>query len=66
MSTETIPTNDTMARMKKTADKAAKGIRDPQAAKRAAESMDRISEEIRCKQGVLNIAVPFIRESRDA
>ncbi len=66
MSTETIPTNETMARMQEAADKASKGIRDPRAAKRAAESMDRISEEIRRKQGVLNIAVPFIRESRDA
>ncbi len=51
--------------MQAAADKAAKGIRDPEAAKRAAEAMDRISEEIRRKQGILSISVPYIRESRE-
>ena len=51
--------------MQAAADKASKGIRDPEAAKRAAEAMDRISEEIRRKQGILSISVPYLRESRD-
>lgn len=59
------PQSDVMARMQEAADKAAKGIRDPEAAKKAAENMDRISEEIRRQQGVLNISVPYLRESRN-
>ena len=58
-------TADVMARLQEAADRAAKGVRDPEAAKRAAESMDRISEGIRRRQGTLDIVVPFIRESRD-
>jgi hypothetical protein len=66
MSIDASPHIDAMARMQEAADKAAKGIRDPEAAKKAAETMDRISEEIRRKQGVLNISVPYLREARDA
>ncbi len=66
MSTDTIIPADIMAQMQEAADNASKRIRDPEAAKRAAESMDRVSEGIRRRQGVLNIAVPFIREARDA
>jgi len=41
------------------------GVRDPEAMRRACERMDRISEEIRQKHGVLDIGVPAIRELRD-
>ncbi|HQU46474.1 MAG TPA: hypothetical protein PK867_26950 [Pirellulales bacterium] len=64
MSTETIP--DVMAQMQEAADRAARGIRDPAAAKRACQSMDRISEEVRRRHGVLNIGLSAIREHRDA
>lgn len=65
MNTETLPHSETMARLKEAADKAAKGIRDPEDMRKAAEDMDRISEEIRKKHGLLDIAVPYIRELRD-
>jgi hypothetical protein len=54
-----------MAEMQKAADRAAKGIRDPEEAKRARENMDRVREEIRNEHGILDIGVPAIRELRD-
>ena len=55
-----------MAELQAAADLAAKGIRDPEAMRKAAERMDRMREEIRRKHGVLNIGVPAIRELRDS
>ena len=40
------------------------GVRDPELMRRACERMDRIREEIRKSNGVLNIGVPAIRELR--
>jgi hypothetical protein len=54
-----------MTELQEAADKAAKGIRDPEEARKACEEMDRISEEIRQRHGVLDIGVPAIRELRD-
>jgi hypothetical protein len=65
MSTETLPHNEVMARMQLAADRASKGIRDRDAMRKAAEDMDRISEEIRKRNGLVDIAVPYIRELRD-
>ncbi len=65
MSTDTIPHSEMMAQMQEAADKAAKGVRAPEAMRKAAEDMDRISEEIRKRHGLLDIAVPYIRELRD-
>ena len=65
MSAETLPYSETMARMQEAADNAAKGSRDPEAMRKAAEEMDRISEEIRKRHGLLDIAVPYIRDLRD-
>jgi hypothetical protein len=59
-----IPAN-LMADLQDAADKAAKGTRDPEEAKKACEEMDRIREEIRAKHGVLDIGVSAIRELRD-
>jgi hypothetical protein len=68
MATETkhggIPP-ELMAELQAAADNAAKGIRDPEIMRKAAESMDRLSEEIRKKHGVLDIGVSAIRELRD-
>ncbi|HEY2786460.1 MAG TPA: hypothetical protein VGJ05_15955 [Fimbriiglobus sp.] len=41
------------------------GIRDPEAAKKARERMDRIREENRRLFGEQNIAVELIRQTRD-
>jgi hypothetical protein len=40
------------------------GIRDPEDMRKACKRMDRIREEIRKREGVLDIAVPAIRELR--
>jgi hypothetical protein len=55
-----------MAELQRAADRAAKGVRDPEAMRKACEHMDRISEEIRRKHGVLDIGTPAIHELRDA
>ena len=47
------------------ANRAAKGIRDPEAMRRACERMDRSREEVRRRLGPLNVAVDLIRETRD-
>jgi len=54
-----------MAELQDAADKAAKGIRDPEEMRRACQDMDLISEEVFRKHGVLDIGVPAIRELRD-
>jgi len=55
-----------MVELQDAAEKAAKGIRDPEAMRRASANMDRLSEEIRKKHGILDIGVPAIRELRDS
>jgi hypothetical protein len=40
------------------------GVRDPEEMRKACERMDRMREEIREREGVLDIAVPAIRELR--
>jgi hypothetical protein len=55
-----------MADLQEAADRAAKGVRNSEAMRQAAESMDRIREEIAKKYGVLEIGVPAIRELRDS
>jgi hypothetical protein len=42
-----------------------KGIRDPEAARRACEEMDHAREQMRHDCGERNLAVDLIRESRD-
>jgi hypothetical protein len=64
-STDVI-TPEVMADLQEAADQAAKGVLNPEAMRQAAESMDRIREEIAKKYGVLEIGVPAIRELRDS
>ena len=54
-----------MAELEEAARRAAAGMRDPEAMRKACERMDRLSEEIRKRHGVLNIGVQAIRELRD-
>ena len=56
---------EALAELQEAADNAAKGVRDPEAMRRACESMDRIREEIRREHGVLDIGAAAIRELRD-
>jgi len=55
-----------LAELQEAADKAAKGLRDPEEMRQACERMDRMREEVRQQHGVLDIAVPSIRELRDS
>ena len=69
MSIDTSPTGipaDLMAELQAAADRAATGVRDPEAMRKASADMDRIREEIRRKHGVLDIGGSAIRELRDA
>ena len=56
---------DVMAELQEAADRAAAGIRDPEAAERSRKRMDKMREEIRRKHGILDIGVSAIRELRD-
>ena len=51
--------------LKAAVERAANGIYDPEAAKRARKRMDETREKLRKKLGIVNLAVPLIRESRD-
>jgi hypothetical protein len=55
-----------MAELQQAADKLARGERDPEAAKQAAQRMDRMREENRRLFGVQNIGIDIIRQRRDA
>jgi hypothetical protein len=55
-----------MAELRQAAERAAKGVRDPEAMRQACERMDRISEQIRKRHGVLDIGTPAIRALREA
>jgi hypothetical protein len=61
---EPIPP-EILAEMEEAIRKAMAGIRDPEAMRRACERMDRTREEIYQRHGLLDVAVPLIREIRD-
>ena len=44
--------------------RAMSGARDPEEMRKACERMDRMREEVRKREGVLDIGVPAIRELR--
>jgi hypothetical protein len=54
-----------MAEMQERADRATKGVRDPEAMRRARLRMDRMREEFRRRHGEDDLAVELIREARD-
>ena len=55
-----------MAELQEAAEKLARGERDPETAKQAAQRMDRMREENRRLFGVQNIGVDIIRHMRDS
>ena len=65
MSIDTIHTDEAKRELEETIAKLMRGERDPVAAKAARERMDRTREEIRQRIGIVDVAVPFIRELRD-
>jgi hypothetical protein len=58
-------TPEIMAELQEAVERAMKGIRDPEAMRKACERMDRMREETYRKHGLLDIAVPTIRALRD-
>ncbi len=56
---------DILAELHQAADRAAAGVHDTEAMKRACDRMDRMREELRRKHGDMNVAVDLIREARD-
>ena len=58
-------TPEVMAELQAAAERAAQGIRDPEAMRQACERMDRAREEMRRKCGERSMAVDLIREVRD-
>jgi hypothetical protein len=57
---------DVMTELQEAADNLARGQRDPEAAKRAAQRMDRLREENRKLFGVQSVGVDIIRQMRDS
>jgi hypothetical protein len=55
-----------MASLQEAADRAARGVRDPESMRLACERMDRMREETYRKHGLLDIGGPAVRELRDA
>jgi succinate dehydrogenase/fumarate reductase flavoprotein subunit len=65
--TETIPgiSPELMAELQEAAERAAQGVRDPEAMRQACQSLNRLREEIHQQHGVLDVVVPALRELRD-
>jgi hypothetical protein len=62
----TLIPHDVMAELRKAAAEAAKGLRDPDAARRACERMDSMREKNRQLLGIQDVGVEIIRELRDS
>ena len=54
-----------MTELQETADRAAKGIRDPEAMRKALGRLNVAREELRKRVGTLDVAVDLIRSARD-
>ena len=62
---ETLIPHEIMAEMREAADNAAKGLRDPDAARKACERMDRMREKNRKRFGDQDVGVEIIRAMRN-
>jgi hypothetical protein len=56
---------EVMAELQAAGERAAQGVRDPEAMRQACERMDRMREEMRQKHGERSFAVDLVREVRD-
>lgn len=64
MNTTNTLQSELLAELQDAANKAAAGVRDPEAMRKACERMDRMREENRQRIGTQNIAVELIRDAR--
>ena len=60
----TIPP-ELLAELQEAVDRVVKGVRDPEAMRKACERMDQMREEMRRRVGEVEVAVDLIREIRD-
>ena len=65
MSIDVTTTDESSNELHETIGRLVRGVRDAEAGRMAREEMDRMREEIRQKHGLLDIAVPSIRDLRD-
>jgi hypothetical protein len=62
---ESAITPELMAELRERAERAARGLIDPETRRIARERMDRMREDFRRRHGEVNLAVELIREARD-
>lgn len=60
-----VGSKEDMLSLQEAIDRAVRGVRDPEATRRACEEMDRARDEMRRNFGDRILAVDLIRESRD-
>ncbi|MDZ4685998.1 MAG: hypothetical protein SH850_13095 [Planctomycetaceae bacterium] len=65
MSTSTIPASEAERELEIVVDRLMKGVRDPEAARKACERMDRMREELWEQIGTVEVAVELIRDARN-
>ncbi|HVC97063.1 MAG TPA: hypothetical protein VND64_25515 [Pirellulales bacterium] len=65
MSTDTVTTAEAKKELEEAIDRLVKGIRDPEAVRKACERMDQMREELRERIGTVEVAVDLIRDARD-
>jgi hypothetical protein len=66
MSRKITTTAGDSSKLQQAVERVVTGRRDPEAIRKACERMDRMRAEIEQKHGFLDVAVPSIRELRDA
>ena len=58
-------TPELMAELEEAIDRVMRGIRNPEAMRKAGERMDRMREEMKRRVGEVQVAVDLVREIRD-
>jgi hypothetical protein len=58
-------TKEMLDELERSIEIACSNVRDPEVMRQAAERMDRLAQEIYEREGLLDVAVPLMRESRD-
>ena len=56
---------DILSQLRVAVDRAVQRVRDPEVVRKACERLDKMREEVRLRHGLLDIAVPAVREIRD-
>lgn len=65
MDTPSSPASDAKRELEAAIERLMKGVRDPEAARKACERMDRMREELWERIGTVELAVELIRDARN-